>query len=1146
MTDFESKIKKIYEKLPSMAQLAGVPEGEPTSHPLHGSSTGSNFKVDGNQWHCFREGHDSGGSKFEWIALEEGIINCEDAGSGCLSGSEFMDVVEIAADRVGLDINIEPSDRKEYREKGRRLQELYSFYEYVSEYYHNELMKDEEMKKWVIEKYGLNEETLKEFKIGFAPKNNELLDKISKKFGKGKALKSGLYIKTNDKLIPHFKGRVVFPYFRREKPRFFIARKTPKTPDNKYERAKYKKLLTHKEDKREYVTELVEEPIFGRDSIKGSKGVVITEGITDAISSIYNGFATVSPVTTRFKEEHAKDLGNLLESKEVYIAMDNEKNEAGLKGALTVLKELHKNSYLVELPRSDEEEKIDLNDYFREHSKEDFENLLENAKWKWDALCEYEGDMNTYFRASINKNQYNPDKMNGIWDRENNEWAKFFSIEEILEGCRNIKEAISRFRQDSRVKTGSKSGIGVDKKQKKRVVADALKYHIEDLGKFLKDQDNNIYFYRNKNKDVLQVTQKENGKPDKWMNFLNETYGINNQSTSDSFIAQELEEHGRQIAEEIVIHDLMYYDNKEGKLYISDRNKKYFELNGEEIKEHYNGENGIFFRDWYLDGKIDYVPKEEREKRKEEIDIHGEIPLDFEGEHYAKDNTDLFKRVLVDRSNFVGKTALEPRHQRLQLLFHLYTIPFDSILKNRPIMAFTGDVGSGKTVSLVFIGKFFMSPDFSISKLPQKDDFLIMARHKPIYFLDDINNPPKWLNNALTTIATGSSDDRRKLYTTDEPSQSKLKPYLGITSNSPKFRRNDVVDRLLIFHCERFSDGFTTKPMLFEPLEKKEIYDLVWSDYLDNLNDILGKVNNDLEEFMSKKSSHRIADWANFSRAIADVLGVPKEERENVLERMNNERAMFALEKDPLRDALQKWEAKGFGLVEKELDDGTIKVMGKDNYLSSSELMELLSELSDEFKNSYKRSSSLGRRMENVFNELRQLYGLKKKYDPKSKHYKWYFPKKDNGHERMTYKEFVENQVKIIKDKGKISEEKLREKFDYEDKSFSDLWWELKNKDEIVVFDNDKLVKKDSKTLEKLKKKKEEKQEEEKEKEENYDYKNVKREIKSCSIEGMKLQIDQLTETVSKRGSVVKEVLNEMENRGKAEIYDNGQYKIIE
>lgn len=57
-------------------------------NPWHGSTRGDNFVIDipGGWWHCFRNGHDSGGDALTAFAISEGIISCQDARPGCLNG----------------------------------------------------------------------------------------------------------------------------------------------------------------------------------------------------------------------------------------------------------------------------------------------------------------------------------------------------------------------------------------------------------------------------------------------------------------------------------------------------------------------------------------------------------------------------------------------------------------------------------------------------------------------------------------------------------------------------------------------------------------------------------------------------------------------------------------------------------------------------------------------------------------------------------------------------------------------------------------------------------------------------------------------------------------------------------------------------
>ena len=71
-------------------------------HPVHGSSTGSNFVVDveSNQWHCFR--HGTGGGPLQWIAVATGVISCDESSPGKIKGDIFWSVIAAAHNQYGL------------------------------------------------------------------------------------------------------------------------------------------------------------------------------------------------------------------------------------------------------------------------------------------------------------------------------------------------------------------------------------------------------------------------------------------------------------------------------------------------------------------------------------------------------------------------------------------------------------------------------------------------------------------------------------------------------------------------------------------------------------------------------------------------------------------------------------------------------------------------------------------------------------------------------------------------------------------------------------------------------------------------------------------------------------------------------------
>jgi hypothetical protein len=79
----------------SRTELAGA-------HPQHGSSTGDNFNLnpDRGLWHCWR--HGTGGDALLLIAVCEGLLPCEQAGPGVLTGDRFRRVVALAQQRFGV------------------------------------------------------------------------------------------------------------------------------------------------------------------------------------------------------------------------------------------------------------------------------------------------------------------------------------------------------------------------------------------------------------------------------------------------------------------------------------------------------------------------------------------------------------------------------------------------------------------------------------------------------------------------------------------------------------------------------------------------------------------------------------------------------------------------------------------------------------------------------------------------------------------------------------------------------------------------------------------------------------------------------------------------------------------------------------
>jgi len=331
----------------------------------HGSESKTSLKVNQSKgvYNCFNCGE--GGDAINWLINNRGM--------------NFLEAVHCLAARAGIEIdNMTEKEKKEMKRHFKNKKKLEDIYEKTAEIYNSQL--NDELYKIIYKNWGIDKETVNKFKIGFAPSDGYFLKQALIKAGyKWEFLKrTGLFVIGKD----HFQGRIVFPYFKNYKPVFFIARKTKYTPDNKYEQGKYKKLLTYSKKNSHILKEVRNDTLYGVDTVGKSNILIITEGITDAITTIANGFSCVSPVTVQFREKDYSKLDEIAKKAEwIYIANDSEESGAGKKGALKTARFLHERGHearIVELPRL--KNKMDLAEYWKDHNEEDFMDLLREAK----------------------------------------------------------------------------------------------------------------------------------------------------------------------------------------------------------------------------------------------------------------------------------------------------------------------------------------------------------------------------------------------------------------------------------------------------------------------------------------------------------------------------------------------------------------------------------------------------------------------------------------------------------------------------------------------------------------------------------------------------------------------------------------------
>jgi len=333
-----------------------------------GSKSGKSLNVDKNiqLWNDWST--KQGGDIFNWIAHTENLDIHKD----------FKLILSLAAEKAGVSLESETYDSEAY--------ELFSFLAAASGYYNSQLTED--MRYEITKTWGISNETIDRLLLGYAPVDGKSLQlAMEDVFHHDIIEKSGLIVKTSRGWTDFYQGRYIFPYWKNGKVEYTIARKIEgRTPNKEYEIGKYKKQLLFKKNNesgvgREYISQKIKNDVFyGEDSLRGANNCIITEGVTDCIMAIQAGFPCISPVTVQFQKNDYDKIYELVKKlNTVYICNDNEVSGAGHKGALTTAEYLIGKGVdvcMVQLPRSNDIDKIDLADYLKDNSASALRELM--------------------------------------------------------------------------------------------------------------------------------------------------------------------------------------------------------------------------------------------------------------------------------------------------------------------------------------------------------------------------------------------------------------------------------------------------------------------------------------------------------------------------------------------------------------------------------------------------------------------------------------------------------------------------------------------------------------------------------------------------------------------------------------------------
>ncbi|HEX8118973.1 MAG TPA: DNA primase [Pyrinomonadaceae bacterium] len=318
--------------------------------PFHQEKTPS-FSVNPskNIFYCF--GCSKGGSVFNFVMELEGV--------------SFPESVRIVAEKAGVPLP-ELVDDKRFEAKRKEADEVVELNAWALEFWGRQLKEENAEAKAAreyVEGRGLNEETVKAFRLGYAPNSWEALGNYLKSKGAtiGQIERSGLVVKKEQGgYYDRFRGRLIFPVTDAQgRPVAFGARAMRPGDEPKYlnspETAAYTK----------------GRHLFGlsvtREEIRRKKFAILVEGYLDLIVPFQHGVRNVvASLGTALTNEQAKLLNRF--ARKVVVNYDGDR--AGVNAAKRAIEVLLPEDFEVKvlvLP-----EGADPDEFVRAHGADEY------------------------------------------------------------------------------------------------------------------------------------------------------------------------------------------------------------------------------------------------------------------------------------------------------------------------------------------------------------------------------------------------------------------------------------------------------------------------------------------------------------------------------------------------------------------------------------------------------------------------------------------------------------------------------------------------------------------------------------------------------------------------------------------------------
>lgn len=472
-------------------------------------------------------------------------------------------------------------------------------------------------------------------------------------------------------------------------------------------------------------------------------------------------------------------------------------------------------------------------------------------------------------------------------------------------------------------------GSSLDKKQ---LIAYKVRDLLEQQGSFVQTDDGLAWYVREDTGQPISVTRSSESLG----TLMDIRFGLNPTEHETKFSVAYLQSYTKELGRRAISGVLSHYDPVQEAVMIHGGRRDVYRVDTRGVHSLVNGELDFIFPWMVSDEPF-------------EPDLNNPIDVAsmFEG---CFDN-------LIEASSDQALALV-----RTWLVFLL--LRSDAVA--RPILALLGQPGSGKSTLFRRIYVLLYGSRRSVNTITKSDDFDHAVSTSPFVVFDNVDSYSAWLPDKLATAAAPSSLSRRKLYTDNDTVVIRRDALLGITAHNPQFRREDIVDRLIMLNFKRLP--------VFKP--ESELIGAV----IENRNRLWGGLIQDVKKVLDSPRpteaeipKFRVNDFARLGLRISRALGYEDDFRKALTLNVQEQVGFNLEEEDILVDTIQRW-LLGAGLYGRQ----------RVEWASSSEIWpQLQLAARDEliFTRHYRDAPRLARKLWSLQETLGTVFDIGVKYE---------------------------------------------------------------------------------------------------------------------------------------------------------------------